>query len=160
MAEFLRRYAHARVSMLELSLLLYKFDSYRRDCQRWLLMWWLTHFKLCMMKNNDDFFEKTSKFAEQAEAKLKDAFEKAQKSETYAKITDAMEQVGEAVDKKIEEIKQGDLPGKVENLRDQAESKAETFIDHARAYGSILANDVDEVIDSLREKLSGNSNKK
>ena len=112
------------------------------------------------MKNNDDFFEKTSKFAEQAEAKLKDAFEKAQKTEAYAKITGAMEQVGEAVDKKIEEMKQGDLPGKVENLRDQAENKAETFIDHARAYGTILANDVDEVIESLREKLSGNSNKK
>jgi restriction endonuclease Mrr len=112
------------------------------------------------MKNSEDFFEKTGKFAEQAEAKIKDLFEKAQKSEAYAKITDAMEQVGEAVDKKIEEIKQGEFPGKVENLRDQAENKAETFVDHARAYGSILASDVDEVIDSLKEKLSGNSNKK
>jgi len=112
------------------------------------------------MKNTDDFFEKTGKFAVQAEAKLKEALEKAQKSEAFAKITDAMEQVGEVVDKKIEEIKKGELPGKVENLRDQAENKAETFFDHARAYGSILANDVDEVIDSLKEKLSGNSNKK
>ncbi len=112
------------------------------------------------MENRDDFFDKASKMADMAEEKVKEAFEKAKQSEAYAKITDAVKQVGDAVDKKIEEYKQSDIPGKVENLRDKAESKAETFFDQAKAYGTILANDVEQVIDNVKEKLSGDGKKK
>ncbi|MEI6274432.1 MAG: hypothetical protein WCP08_00520 [Prolixibacteraceae bacterium] len=104
------------------------------------------------MKNADDFFDKTSKLADQAEEKLKEAFEKARKSETYAKITDAMEQAGEAVEKKIEELKQSDIPGKAEKLRDQAEAHTEGVIGKVKDFGTKVANEVDEAIDSLMGK--------
>jgi hypothetical protein len=68
-----------------------------------------------------------------------------------------MYQAGEYVEKKLDELKQGDLPDKIETFRNQAEEKAETFIDQAKAYGAILASDVDEVIDTMKEKLSGDS---
>jgi 5-methylthioribose kinase len=112
------------------------------------------------MKEADDFFDKASKMADQAEGKVKEAFEKAKMSDAYAKISDAMKQAGDAVDKKIEEFKQSDLPGKAEKLRDQAEAKAETFIDQAKAYGSILANDMEQVIVDVKGKLSGDGKKK
>ncbi len=112
------------------------------------------------MKEADDFFNKASKMADQAEEKVKEAFEKAKKSDAYSKITDAMRQVGDAVEKRIEEIKQSDLPGKAEKIRDQAETKAETLIDQAKAYGTILANDMEQVIDDVKGKLSGDGKKK
>ncbi|MEI7830101.1 MAG: hypothetical protein WCI31_10040 [Prolixibacteraceae bacterium] len=112
------------------------------------------------MKEADDFFDKASKMADQAEEKVKEAFEKAKKSDAYAKITDAMKQVGDSLDKKIEEYKQSDIPGKVESIRDKAETKAETFIDQAKAYGNILANDMEQMIEDVKGKLSGDGKKK
>jgi hypothetical protein len=112
------------------------------------------------MKNADDFIHKTKEMADKAEAKFGETFEKVKKSDAYARITDAMDQVGEIVEKKIEEIKESDLPGKAEKLRDRAEAKTERIIEQAKEYGSNLASDLDEVIDSLREKLSGENQKK
>jgi hypothetical protein len=116
------------------------------------------------MENTNDLHDKAKKMAEKAEKlisegfdKAKGHFEKAKESETYAKITDTMNLAGEYVEKKLDELKQGDLPDKIETFRNQAEEKAETFIDQAKAYGAILASDVDEVIDTMKEKLSGES---
>ena len=104
--------------------------------------------------------KKIDELLDKAETFLSEGFEKAKESETYAKISGAMGQVGEFVDKKIVELKEGDLPDKMENLRDKAEIKAETIIDQAKAYGNLLAGDVEEVIDHVKEKLSGDSKKK
>jgi regulator of protease activity HflC (stomatin/prohibitin superfamily) len=112
------------------------------------------------MKKTDDFFDKTKEMADKAEAILDATFEKVKKSEAYGKITDAMEQVGAIVEKKIEEIKESDIPGQAERLRDKAETQTEQIIEQAKAYGSVIASDLDEVIDSLKEKLSGNEPKK
>jgi hypothetical protein len=119
------------------------------------------------MENKDDFMgkakemtDKAGKLIEEGFDKAKEGFEKAKESETYAKFSEAMKQVGDAVDKKIEEYRQSDIPGKVENLRDKAETKAETFIDQAKAYGTILANDVEQIIDDVKGKISGDGKKK
>jgi ElaB/YqjD/DUF883 family membrane-anchored ribosome-binding protein len=116
------------------------------------------------MESSDDLLGKAKKLADKAEKlleegfdKAKEHFEKAKESETYAKINQSMNQAGEYVEKKLEEIRQGDLPDKIEAFRDKAEDKAETLIEQARAYGSIIADDVDEVIDSMKDKLSGQS---
>jgi hypothetical protein len=112
------------------------------------------------MKKTDDFFDKTKEMADKAEAKLEATFEKVKKSEAYGKLTDAMEQVGDIVEKKIGEIRESDIPGQAEKLRDQAEAQTERIIEQAKAYGSVLAGDLDEVIESLKEKLSGDEPKK
>ncbi len=104
------------------------------------------------MKNADEFFDKTREMADQAEDKLKESFEKAKKSETYEKISGMVGQVGDFVEKKIEELKESDLPGKAERFRDQAEAHAESAIDKAKAFGAGLAEEVDEVIESLKGK--------
>lgn len=111
------------------------------------------------MKKIDELLDKTKEMAEKAEKAFGEGYEKAKESETYAKITDAMGQVGTYVDKKIDELKESGLPNQMENLRDQAEAKAETVIDHAKAYGTILAGDLDEVIENVKKKLSGDSKK-
>ena len=102
------------------------------------------------MNNPDDFFDKTSKMADQAEERIKEAFEKARKSETYAKITGAMEQAGEAVEKKLEELKQKDIPGKAGKFRDQAEAHGESVVEKVKAFGARVGEEVDEVIESLK----------
>ncbi len=107
-----------------------------------------------MNKKIDELLNKTKEMADKAEALLGEGFEKAKESETYAKITDKMGQVGDYVDKKIVELKESDLPDKMDNLREKAETKAEAVIDQAKAYGTLLAGDIDEVIDNVKEKLS------
>ena len=118
------------------------------------------------MKNSDDIFDKAREMADKAEKligegfdKAKVHFEKAKESETYTKINQSVNQAGEFVEKKLEEFRQGELPDKIESFRDKAEEKAETLIEQAKAFGSILASDVDEVIDTMKEKLSGESTK-
>ncbi len=106
-----------------------------------------------------NLLDKTKELADKAEAFLEENFEKAKASETYAKITDSMEQAGEFVEKKIEEYKASDIPGKIDNLREKAESHSEKIIDQAKAYGSIIVSDVDEAIDRMKEKLSGEKKK-
>jgi len=116
------------------------------------------------MKNSEDLFDKAKQMADKAERligegfdKAKEHLDKAKESETYAKITQSMNQAGEYVEKKMDEWNQGDLPDKIEAFRDKAEEKAETLIEQAKAYGSIIADDVDEVIDHLKEKLTGDA---
>jgi hypothetical protein len=120
-----------------------------------------------IMENKDDFFakakemtDKAGKLIEEGFDKAKEGFEKAKESETYAKFSDAVKQAGDAVEKKIDELKQSDLPGKAGKFRDQAETKAETLIDQAKAYGSILASDMEQVIDNVKGKLAGDGKKK
>ncbi len=112
------------------------------------------------MKKIDELLDKTKEMAEKAESLLGEGYEKAKESETYAKITDAISQVGTYVDKKIDELKESGLPDKMENLREKAETQTENVLDHAKAFGSILANDLDEVIDHVKEKLSDKGKKK
>jgi DNA-binding transcriptional regulator YhcF (GntR family) len=112
------------------------------------------------MKKTDDFFDKTREMADKAEAKLEETFEKVRTSETYAKITDAMGQAGEYVEKKIEELKESDIPEKAEKFREKAEDETEKFIGKAKTIGANLADDLDEAIDSLKDKLSGKDSNK
>jgi hypothetical protein len=119
------------------------------------------------MENKDDLIGKAKEMADKAEKMMeegfdkdKESFEKAKESETYAKLNDLMGQVTGYVDKKIEEYKQSDIPGKVENMRDKAETKAETLIDQAKAYGNILANDMEQMIEDVKGKISGDGKKK
>lgn len=116
------------------------------------------------MKNSDDLLGKAKDLADKAEKligegfdKAKEHIEKAKESEAYAKINQSMNQAGEYVERKLEELKQGDLPDKIEALREKAEDKAEGLIDQAKAYGSIIADDVDEVIETMKDKFSGQS---
>lgn len=107
-----------------------------------------------MKKKIDELLNKTKEMADKAGVFLDEGFEKAKESETYAKITDKMGQAGDYVDKKIVELKESDLPDKLENLRGKVETGTETIIDQAKAYGAILADDLDEVIDNVKGKFS------
>lgn len=119
------------------------------------------------MEKSDDLRDKVKKMADQAEKlidegfdKAKDSFEKAKESETYAKITDLMEQVGGYVEKKIVELKESDIPDQMENFRKKAEARSETIVDQAKAYGNIIASDIEEVIDNVKDMLKGKGEKK
>ncbi len=119
------------------------------------------------MKKRDDLRDKARQMADQAEKligegfdKAKDSFDKAKEGETYAKISGLMEQVGGYVDKKIEELRQSDIPDQMKNLRQEAESRSENIVDQAKAYGTIIVGDIEEVIDNMKEKLRGKEEKK
>jgi|GEM_PF-1792908 len=106
------------------------------------------------MNNPEDFLGKTREMAEKAERAVTEGIEKFKESDTFAKMTQLMGQVGEYVDKKIEEVKEGELPGKVENFREKAESKAETFLTQAKLFGGKFAKEMDDAIDSLKERMT------
>lgn len=105
------------------------------------------------MENSDDFLNKTKDFAEKAEAKLKEEYAKLKESEAYAKFSDLMESASSYAGQKIDEFKKGEYQAQTEELREQAE----TVVDHLRAAGTILAGDVEEAIESVREKFTGES---
>lgn len=118
------------------------------------------------MKKRDDLRDKVKQMADQAEKlidegfdKAKESFEKAKESETYAKISDLMGQVGGFVDKKIEELKQSDIPDQMENFRKKAEARSETIVDQAKAYGNLIAGDIEEAIGNMKDKLKGKREK-
>ncbi|MCE1198556.1 MAG: hypothetical protein LWW85_06270 [Marinilabiliales bacterium] len=112
------------------------------------------------MKNLEDFLDKTKEMAEKAEALLNEKAEKVKNSETYARFSEAVEEVGEYVEKKVDEWKEGEYPDKIEALRNKVEAKAEEIIDHAKAYGSLIAGDVEEVIDAAKGKRTPDETKK
>jgi hypothetical protein len=107
------------------------------------------------MKNSDKIFEKAGELTDKAGKILEERFEKFKESDAYAKITEAMGQAGEFADKKLEELKESDIPDKIKDLRDKAESGTENVMEHVKAYGALLADDVDQVIDEMKEKLAG-----
>ena len=107
------------------------------------------------MENSDDFLNKTKEFAEKAETKLKEEFAKLKESETYAKFSDLMESASSFAGQKIDEFKKGEYQSQTEEWREQAE----TVVDHLRAVGTIIAGDVEEAIDAVKEKFSGESKK-
>ena len=119
------------------------------------------------MGKRDDLRDKVNQMANQAEKlidegfdKAKESFEKAKGSETYAKITDLMGEVGEYVEKKMVELKESDLPDQMENLRQKAEATGETIVDQAKAYGNLIVGDIEEVIGNVKDKLAGKEEKK
>lgn len=112
------------------------------------------------MKKVDELLDKTKEMADKAEKVITEGYEKAKESETYAKISDLMGQVGGYVDKKIEELKQSNIPDQMENFRKKAEAKGETIVDQAKAYGNLIAGDIEEVIDNVKDKLKGKGEKK
>lgn len=112
------------------------------------------------MEKDESVFGKAGKLAGKAEKMLEEGCEKLKNSEAYAKIRDTAGHVEEFVDKKLEELKGSDIPDKMKDLKDKAESGTENVIDHVKAYGSMLADDVEQVIDDLKEKLSGEKKQK
>ncbi len=106
------------------------------------------------MQNSDDLLGKTREMADKAEKALSEGFGKFKESESFAKMTDLLGQVGDYVDKKIEEVKESELPGKVEDFRGKAESKAETLLSRTKIFGEKFAKEVDEAIDNLKERFS------
>ncbi|MEK7719483.1 MAG: hypothetical protein AAB347_07720 [Bacteroidota bacterium] len=119
------------------------------------------------MEKRDDLRDKVKQMAGQAEKlidegfdKAKDSFVKAKGSETYSKISGLMDEVGEYVDKKIVELKKSDLPDQMENFRKKAEARSETIVDQAKAYGNLIAGDIEEVIGNVKDKLKGKGEKK
>jgi hypothetical protein len=112
------------------------------------------------MKKVDEICDKTKEMADKAETAFNAGYEKVKESETFAKISGLVDQVGDYVDQKITEFKESDIPEKLENLRDKAEEKTESVVDQVKAFGAILANDVEEVIGTVKEKLAGDKEKK
>jgi len=119
------------------------------------------------MEKREDLGDKVKQMANRAEKlidegfdKAKDSFEKAKGSETYSKISGLMSEVGEYVDKKIVELKESDLPDQMENFRKKAEARSETIVDQAKAYGNLIAGDIEEAIGNVKDKLKGKGKKK
>ena len=107
------------------------------------------------MQDEKDFFDKTGEAADKVEARLRETFEKVRASEEYAKFSEAVSHAGEYIGKRLEDLKDRDITEKAEKMRDKAESETEKFIGKARIFGASLADELDEVIDSLKDKLSG-----
>jgi hypothetical protein len=112
------------------------------------------------MNKGDEIFGKAGELAGKAEKFLEEGYEKVKGSEAYAKIRDAVGQAGEFVDKKLEKLKESDIPDKLKDFKGKAESGTENVIEHVKAYGSLLADDVEQVIDDVKEKFSGEKKQK
>ena len=105
-------------------------------------------------KNETDrLIEATKKFADKAEDYVTETAKKFKKSETYGKLTEIFNKGKEYVDQKAEEFRSGEMGEKFEAFREKAEAKAEVLIQKAKVAGKEIAGEVDEAIDSIKEKI-------
>ncbi len=105
----------------------------------------------------NDLFEKTKKFADQAEEYAAKASAKIKESEAYEKLSSALKKASDFMDEKSEEFNKSDLAEKLDVLKDKAVKETDKYINKAKKAGQEMADDIDEAIDSLKEK--GRKNK-
>lgn len=107
-----------------------------------------------MKSKSDDLFDKTKEFAGKAEEFLDEQYKKLKESDAFGKVTEMAGKVADTIEKKADEFQQSDIPEKLEGLYKKGTAKSEEIIDQAKSFGTILADDVEEVIGNLRDKIS------
>lgn len=100
----------------------------------------------------DKLIEATKKFADKAEDYVSETAKKFKKSETFGKLTEMFNKGKEYVEEKAEEFRTGEMAEKFEAFKEKAESKAEVLIQKAKVAGKEMAHEVDDAIDSIKEK--------
>ena len=107
----------------------------------------------------DKLIEATKKFADKAENYVSETAKKVKKSETFGKLTEMFNKGKEYVEEKAEEFKSGEMGEKFDAFKEKAASKAEVLIQKAKVAGKEMAHEVDDAIDSIKEKTKGKSEK-
>ena len=100
----------------------------------------------------DKLIEATKKFADKAEDYVSETAKKVKNSEAFGKLTDLFNKGKEYVEEKAEEFKSGEMGEKFDAFKDKAEAKAEVLIQKAKVAGKEMADQVDDAIDSIKEK--------
>jgi glutamyl-tRNA reductase len=96
----------------------------------------------------DDLVEKTKVFADKASDIIEENIDKLKQSETYGKVTDFVE-------KQTEAYKSGEMEAKFSEMKENAGKKGEEFIEQARSVVNLLADDVEEAIGKVKNKMAG-----
>jgi hypothetical protein len=108
----------------------------------------------------DKLIEATKKFADKAEDYVSETAKKVKNSETFGKLTEMFNKGKEFVEEKAEEFRSGEMGEKFEAFKEKAASKAEVLIQKAKVAGKEMAHEVDDALDSIKEKTKkGNSEK-
>jgi len=107
----------------------------------------------------DKLIEATKKLADKAENYVSETAKKFKKSETFGKLTEMFNKGKEYVEEKAEEFKSGEMGEKFDAFKEKATSKAEVLIQKAKVAGKEMADEVDDAIDSIKEKTKGKSEK-
>jgi len=104
-------------------------------------------------KEADKLIEATKKLADKAENYVAETAAKIKKSEAFGKLTEMARKVEDFVDEKAEEFRKSDMADKLESLKDKAGSKADELLQKARVAGKEIIREVDDAIDSVKEKM-------
>jgi ElaB/YqjD/DUF883 family membrane-anchored ribosome-binding protein len=102
----------------------------------------------------DELIDKTKAFADKAEDFLEENVEKVKKSETYGKASEMVDKAGDYVEGKIEEFQKGEMGAKFDAFKEKAEDKAEDLYSKAKSAMNKMADDVEDAIDSVKEKIA------
>ena len=106
----------------------------------------------------DKLIEATKKFADKAENYVSETAKKVRESEAFGKLTEMFNKGKEFVEEKAEEFRTGEMGEKFDAFKDKAESKAEVIIQKAKVAGKEIVHEVDEAIDSIKEKIDQKKN--
>jgi hypothetical protein len=104
-------------------------------------------------KEADKIIEATKKLADKAEQYVSETAAKVKKSETFEKLSGMFNKGVEFVEDKAEEFSKSDMTGKLETLKEKAGSKAEELLEKAKVAGNEIVREVDDAIDSIKEKM-------
>jgi hypothetical protein len=100
----------------------------------------------------DDLFERTKKFADQAEGYAAKATAKIRESEAFGKFTEAFRKVSDYMDEKSEEFNKSDLSEKLDAFKEKTIKETEKYLFKAKKAGQEMADDLDEAFDLLKKK--------
>jgi hypothetical protein len=102
----------------------------------------------------DELIDKTKAFADKAEDFLEENVEKVKKSETFGKATEMVDKAGDYVEGKVEEFQKGEMGAKFDAFKEKAEDKAADLFSKAKSTMNKMADDVEDAIDSVKEKIA------
>jgi hypothetical protein len=109
-------------------------------------------------KEADKLIEATKKLADKAENYVVETAAKVKKSQAFGKLTEMVSKVEDFVEGKADEFSKSEMADKLESLKEKAGSKADELLQKAKVAGKEIVREVDEAIDSIKEKTDRKKN--
>lgn len=107
------------------------------------------------MYTEDELLDKARDLASKAEARIREGIDQVAASETFAKIKGKVNEAGDLIEKKLDELNESDISARLEKFGQELETEAERLIGEAKSRSAGMAGDIEESIEKLKEKLKG-----
>lgn len=100
----------------------------------------------------DDLFETAKKMADKAEGFANKTTSRIKETEAFGKLSEVFKKVSDYMEVKSEEFNKSEFADKLEILKEKTVREADKYIGKAKDASKEIADDIDEAIESIKEK--------